>query len=76
MKRVSGLATVPVAICAALTLSAATAQEKAYKVGYIADLSGPMQDNYGPIVEGFEYLVKEINARGGINGVPGQVVGT
>jgi branched-chain amino acid transport system substrate-binding protein len=49
------------------------AQEKAYKVGYIADLSGPMQDNYGPIVEGFQFYVKELNARGGINGISVQV---
>ena len=32
-----------------------------------------MQDNYGPIVEGFEYYVKELNARGGINGIPVKV---
>ena len=73
MKRVSGLAAVPVAICAVLMLSAATAQEKVYKVGYIADLSGPMQDNYGPIVEGFEFYVKELNARGGVKGTPVKV---
>ena len=35
------------ALAAALSASVASAQEKAYKVGYIADLSGPMQDNYG-----------------------------
>jgi ABC-type branched-subunit amino acid transport system substrate-binding protein len=73
MKRISSLAAFAAAIGAAYALSAATAQEKAYKLGYIADLSGPMQDNYGPIVEGFEYYVKELNARGGINGVPVKV---
>ena len=52
----------------AIPLSAASAQQKQYRVGYIADLSGPMQDNYGPIVEGFQFYVKELNARGGING--------
>jgi branched-chain amino acid transport system substrate-binding protein len=55
---------------AAFSQLPATAQDKVYKVGYIADLSGPMQDNYGPIVEGFEFYVKELNARGGIKGVP------
>ena len=45
-------------------------QEKVHKVGYIADLSGPMQDNYAPIYEAFDYYVKELNARGGIDGVP------
>jgi branched-chain amino acid transport system substrate-binding protein len=73
MKRVLGLAAIPVAIGALLMLSAATAQEKVYKVGYIADLSGPMQDNYGPIVEGFEFYVKELNARGGVKGTPVKV---
>ena len=73
MKRVSGLAAVPVAIGAVLILSAATAQEKVYKVGYIADLSGPMQDNYGPIVEGFEFYAKELNSRGGVKGTPVKV---
>ena len=69
MKRVAGLAAAfAAAIIVALTASYAVAQDKTYKVGYIADLSGPMQDNYGPIVEGFEYYVKELNARGGING--------
>src|SRR5215468_8633788 len=57
----------------AIPLSAASAQQKQYKVGYIADLSGPMQDNYGPIVEGFEFYVRELNARGGANGVPVQI---
>ena len=69
MKRKLSLAAVTAVIGAALALSA-SAQDRAYKVGYIADLSGPMQDNYGPIVEGFEYYVKELNARGGINGIP------
>jgi branched-chain amino acid transport system substrate-binding protein len=74
MKMKSGLTFVPAAaLSAALTLSAASAQEKVYKVGYIADLSGPMQDNYGPIVEGFEFYVRELNARNGINGVPVRV---
>lgn len=51
----------------------AVAQDKVYKVGYIADLSGPMQDNYGPILEGFEFYVKELNAKGGVNGARVQV---
>ena len=36
---------------------------KSYKVGYIADLSGPMQDNYSPLLEGFQFYVKELNAK-------------
>jgi branched-chain amino acid transport system substrate-binding protein len=72
--RKTSLALVPVALSAALALSSASAQDKkGYKVGYIGDLSGPMQDNYGPILEGFEYYIKELNARGGINGVPVQL---
>jgi branched-chain amino acid transport system substrate-binding protein len=73
MRTKSSFALVPIALGATLALSAASAQEKAYKVGYLADLSGPMQDNYGPILEGFEFYVKELNARGGVNGVPVQV---
>jgi branched-chain amino acid transport system substrate-binding protein len=69
MRRKLSLAAMSVAVGSVFALSA-SAQEKVYKVGYIADLSGPMQDNYGPIVEGFEYYVKELTARGGINGVP------
>jgi branched-chain amino acid transport system substrate-binding protein len=68
MTRIWKVATISAALGVVLAL-AAGAQEKAHKVGYIADLSGPMQDNYGPIVEGFEYYVKELNARGGIDGV-------
>src|SRR3954451_5092143 len=73
MRRKSRLAAVSVALGTVLALSAAKAQEKAYKVGYLADLSGPMQDNYGPILEGFEFHVKQLNAGGGINGAPFQV---
>jgi branched-chain amino acid transport system substrate-binding protein len=57
----------------ALALAGANAQQKVHKVGYLADLSGPMQDNYAPIVEGFEFYVKELNARGGIGGAQVQV---
>lgn len=67
MKRFSfGLAIVT-AIGLALG-TVAVSQEKIHKIGYIADLSGPMQDNYGPIVEAFEWYVKELNSRGGIDG--------
>ena len=52
----------------------ATGQERVYKIGYTADLSGPMQDNYTPVVEGFEFYIKELNSRGGINGVPVRLV--
>ena len=70
----SRLALVPIALGAVLALSAANAQDKkGYKIGYLADLSGPMQDNYGPILEGFEFYVKELNARGGINGMQVQM---
>src|SRR5690349_21858371 len=68
MTRIWKVAAISATLGVVLALSAG-AQEKAHKIGYIADLSGPMQDNYGPIVEGFEYYVKELNARGGIDGV-------
>jgi branched-chain amino acid transport system substrate-binding protein len=69
----SGFAALTAVVAIALALSGAYAQQKVHKVGYIADLSGPMQDNYAPIVEGFEYYVKELNARGGIDGAQVQV---
>lgn len=46
------------------------AQQRLHKIGYIGDLSGPMQDNYAPILESFEWYVKDLNERGGIDGVP------
>ena len=70
MKRTAGLASIAVALGSLLALSGAGAQDKAYKIGYIADLSGPMQDNYSPLLEGFQFYVKELNAKGGINGIP------
>jgi branched-chain amino acid transport system substrate-binding protein len=63
----------PLLLGVAVGSPTAVAQDKVYKVGYIADLSGPMQDNYGPILEGFEFYVKELNAKGGINGARVQV---
>jgi branched-chain amino acid transport system substrate-binding protein len=66
MNRIAAMVLVP---ALALSVSSATAQEKLHKIGYIADLSGPMQDNYGPIYEAFDHYVKELNARGGIDGV-------
>jgi branched-chain amino acid transport system substrate-binding protein len=70
MQRISQLTAVPIVIALGLCSSSALGQEKAHKVGYIADLSGPMQDNYSPIYEAFDYYVKELNSRGGIDGVP------
>jgi branched-chain amino acid transport system substrate-binding protein len=32
-----------------------------------------MQDTFAPVVEGFEFYVKELNARGGINNIPVEV---
>src|SRR5947209_9840934 len=74
MKWKLALAVAAITAAVGLALSAATAQQKVYKIGYIADLSGPMQDNYGPIVEGFEFYTKELNARGGIDGAQVQVL--
>lgn len=47
----------------------ATGQERVYKIGYTADFSGPMQDNYAPIYQAFDFYIKDLNSRGGINGV-------
>jgi len=50
------------------------AQQRLHRIGYIGDLSGPMQDNYAPILESFEWYVKELNERGGIDGVPVRLI--
>jgi branched-chain amino acid transport system substrate-binding protein len=50
------------------------AQQRLHKIGYIGDLSGPMQDNYAPILESFEWYVKELNERGGVAGVPVRLI--
>ena len=55
MKRTAGLASIAVVLGSLLALSGASAQDRAYKLGYIADLSGPMQDNYSPLLEGFQF---------------------
>ena len=70
MQRISQSMAMTTVVALGLCASTALAQEKVHKVGYIADLSGPMQDNYAPIYEAFDYYVKELNARGGIDGVP------
>lgn len=59
-----------VALLAFALDATATRAQNEFKIGYIGDLSGPMQDNYAPILESFEYYVKALNERGGINGVP------
>jgi branched-chain amino acid transport system substrate-binding protein len=74
MKRQFAFAACSAIAAVALAFCGASAQQKVHKVGYIADLSGPMQDNYGPIVEGFEFYTKELNARGGIDGAQMQVL--
>lgn len=52
----------------------ATAAEKEYRVGYIADLSGPFQGFYKPIHEAFSFYIRDLNGRGGINGVPVKLI--
>jgi branched-chain amino acid transport system substrate-binding protein len=74
MRWKSGFAALSTSMAAAMALSGASAQQKIQKVGYIADLSGPMQDNYAPILEGFEFYLKDLNSRGGIDGAQIQVM--
>ncbi|MGD0532994.1 MAG: ABC transporter substrate-binding protein [Methyloceanibacter sp.] len=45
-----------------------------YKVGYVTDLSGIARDSYAPVLEGFQLYFKQLNAEGGIDGHPVQVV--
>jgi branched-chain amino acid transport system substrate-binding protein len=72
MKRTITLATASAMMLGAMAISA-SGQQKSHKVGYLADLSGPMQDNYGPILEGFQFYIDALNARGGIDGASVQI---
>ncbi len=44
------------------------------KVGYLADLTGPYAAVGAPLVQGFQDYFEMINARGGIEGVPVEVL--
>jgi branched-chain amino acid transport system substrate-binding protein len=74
MRRVSQPIAASLAAAIAFFTAGAIGQERMHNVGYIADMSGPMQDNYHPIAEAFEWYVKELNARGGIDGVKVRLV--
>jgi branched-chain amino acid transport system substrate-binding protein len=50
------------------------ATKEPYKVGDVTDLSGVARDSYAPVLEGFQLYFKQLNADGGIDGHPVQVV--
>lgn len=54
----------------------AAARGEPYKVGYMADVTGPGANTWAPTLEGFRLYAQHVNARGGINGHPIQVVAT
>lgn len=64
------------ALAAALYLVPAVAQgqSKPYVLGAVLSLSGPVAPNGVPTKDGIEVAVAEINARGGVNGRPLQVL--
>lgn len=45
-----------------------------YILGYVTDLSGIARDSYAPVLEGFELYFDSLNAEGGIDGHPVEVV--
>lgn len=45
-----------------------------FRVGYVTDLSGIARDSYAPVLEGFQLYVEQLNAEGGIDGHPIEVV--
>jgi branched-chain amino acid transport system substrate-binding protein len=45
-----------------------------YVVGYISDFSGPFVDTFSPVYDGFRARIEGINAAGGINGHPVNVI--
>jgi branched-chain amino acid transport system substrate-binding protein len=51
----------------------ATAGEP-FTVGYVTDLSGVFRDLFGPTLEGFQLYVENLNAQGGVDGHPIEVV--
>lgn len=63
-------------LAAALYLVPAVAQgqSKPYVLGAVLSLSGPVAPNGVPTKDGIEVAVAEINARGGVNGRPLQVL--
>jgi branched-chain amino acid transport system substrate-binding protein len=57
-----------------VTPQATAPRGEPYKVGYMADVTGPGANTWAPTLEGFRLYVQYINARGGINGHPIQLV--
>ena len=68
MTRLSHTALAAALLALAVNATEARAQNT-HKIGYVGDLSGPMQDSYAPILEAFEFYIKALNERGGIKGV-------
>ncbi|OPZ85198.1 MAG: Leu/Ile/Val-binding protein precursor [bacterium ADurb.Bin429] len=58
----------------ALVSSTAQAQKTAYKIGAIFDVTGPASPLGTPEQETVKMLVKQINAKGGIDGHPIEVI--
>jgi ABC-type branched-subunit amino acid transport system substrate-binding protein len=45
-----------------------------YNVGAVAAITGPVASTYAPFTEGFRLYIRHLNARGGINGHPVNLV--
>jgi ABC-type branched-subunit amino acid transport system substrate-binding protein len=65
--------TLTAAAIAALPVSAGWAQD-AYVVGITAGLTGPAASSQAPIIEALRVYVEQLNARGGVNGHPVQLI--
>jgi len=56
------------------TPSVSPAAGEPYKVGAVATITGPVSSLYAPFTEGFRLYIRHLNARGGINGHPVNLV--
>jgi len=67
------MAMVTGALVLAISLSPAIAKD-AYRVGCTMAITGPGSGTYGPIKDAFDIYFKEVNAKGGINGHPVEII--
>jgi branched-chain amino acid transport system substrate-binding protein len=67
------LAGIALTLCTSSGVTLAQSNQP-YIIGYISDFSGPFVDTFSPVYDGFRAHIGRVNAAGGINGHPVQVV--
>lgn len=65
--------TIALAAAAALLGSTALAQD-AYRIGLSGALTGPTAGSYAPAIEGLQLYINRLNANGGVNGHPVELI--